>query len=167
MWIIWLFVFNATIVEKIKRESSPIDFRCDAMKVQKNPHIIECVGHVIAVREGMMLCCNKFTIYTDRQWKWEKATCEGDVRSRKADRLIWSEWAQYQPSDGVLVLEKDPLLQRGQSLIRGNRVYFYMKTDETNVEQPSGNVATVSAENMTWSPPAKLGSQCPLSRRPK
>lgn len=121
-------------------EQGPIDFRCDGMQIFSKPNRVECKGNVVVRRRDILLCCETFEGFGDEKWQWERFTCTGDVRGQRPDELMESDYAVFVLGTNNLVLTGRPRLQRGKSLLTGEKIIVDVKTNEAQIEKPRGRI---------------------------
>lgn len=127
-------------------EQGPIDFRCDGMQIFSKPNRVECKGNVVVRRRDILLCCETFEGFGDEKWQWEKFTCSGDVRGQRPDELMESDFAVFVLGTNDLVLTGRPRLQRGKSLLAGERILVNVKTNQAQIEKPRGRIEQADTE---------------------
>lgn len=150
-------------------EQGPIDFRCDGMQIFSKPNRVECKGNVVVRRSDILICCELFEGFGDDKWQWEKFTCKNDVRGQRPDELMESDYAVFVLGTNNLVLTGRPRLQRGKSLLAGERIVVDVKTNEAQIEKPRGRIEQADTKiDASVLPPqideTHLPSTCPVPR---
>lgn len=155
-----------------KMGSGPLDFRCDGMRVTSKPNRVTCEGNVIVRRADLLVCCELFEGVADEKWSWLSFVCKRDVRGARVDELMWSQQADFDLTTGVLVLTGKPRLQRGASLVDGERVVIETETERARIDKPQGRI-TPSELEAPQGPAslvplgAELPAICPVPKTPK
>lgn len=148
----------------------PLQFRCDKMQIFTKPNRTLCVGNVVFRRGPVLACCRTFEGTADENWDLQKATCTEDVRAQRGDETIWSERAEYTPASGDLLFTGRPVVQRGASIIEGERIVANVNEERARVEKPRGQLvseppAAVVVPLVTETPTTPLPVTCPLPAR--
>lgn len=155
-----------------KMGSGPLDFRCDGMRVTSKPNRVTCEGNVIVRRADLLVCCELFEGVADEKWSWLSFVCKRDVRGARTDELMWSQQADFDLTTGVLLLTGKPRLQRGASLVDGERVVIETETEKARIDKPQGRI-TPSELEAPQGPAslvplgAELPAICPVPKTPK
>jgi lipopolysaccharide export system protein LptA len=147
----------------------PLDFRCDDMNVVSKPNKVLCKGTVLVRRTDVLLCCDVFEGFADDKWGWEKFTCAGNVRAHRGDELMWSEHAEFLLGTSDLILTGKPRLQRGASLLNGERIVIDVKNDKARIEKPRGRIQQADVSDVPPLAPhtddTPLPETCPVPGR--
>jgi lipopolysaccharide transport protein LptA len=159
----WLAVSSGDKPSEGSRPA-PLDFRCDAMQVHSDPNKTVCTGHVVIRRGDVWVCCNRFIGTADKNWEWEHLLCEGDVRAMRNGEWAWSEHAEFFYRENDVVLWGNPVLQRGDNVLFGEKIRIDTAVRKAHVIKPRGWM--VSKEKPvnagSWSLKGKLPVVCPL-----
>lgn len=96
-------------------------------------------GNVVANKGDVMLNANKMIVYYEDEEKGgniKMIEAVGNVKLRKADRLITAHKATYfpEPEDKV-VFTGEPRVTDGKNLITGEKITFFIKDDRAIVEK--------------------------------
>ncbi len=150
-------------------QQGPIDYRCDGMQIFSKPNRVECKGNVVVRRRDVLLCCEYFEGIADDQWQWQKFICKNDVRAQRPDELVESDEAVFELGSSNLLLTGRPRLQRGQSLLAGERIVVDVNTNEAHIEKPRGRIeqADSKLDNKPLTPQIdekQLPGTCPVPR---
>ena len=150
-------------------QPTPISFRCDSMEVTQNPARSQCQGNAIAKQEDILICCKTFVTKADQDWQWKSLHCVGDVRAQRGSELAWANEATFEISEGKLILEGDPVLQRGKSLMQGTQIIIEKELNKARIIKPRGIMHHFSpAKTSTAAKPiSELPAACPLPTRPQ
>ncbi len=150
-----------------KAPTGPLDFRCDSMNLESKPNRVSCSGNIVARRDDLLVCCERFEGAADDQWQWRSFKCINDVRAVRGSELMWSDEARFNLESGELVLTGRPRLRRGPNLLDGTEILIETETDRARVIKPRGRLDP-DAENIPDAysiPKGKLPSKCPLPSR--
>lgn len=152
---------------KRRPPKGPLDFRCDQMNLESKPNQAICTGNVVARRDNLLVCCERFEASADTKWDWQTFLCMDRVRALREDEWMWSERAEFDLKTGLLTLTGKPRLRRGPNLLRGTSIVIDTESDRAKVLKPRG-VLDPDAEMPQPMPiPAgNLPSKCPLPKRP-
>lgn len=144
--------------------TGPLDFRCDRMNMTSKPNKVRCRGHIVARRDNLLVCCDRFEGAADDEWQWREFTCVDRVRAVRNDELMWSEKAHFDLKTGKLVLTGEPRLRRGPNLLDGVKIVIDTDSDRARVTKPRGRLEPDNedvADNFTI-PEGELPTECPL-----
>ena len=180
-WLTWmtLATFSATGADATPSTSSgqsllgdmpdgPVDFRCESMQVFTKPNRVVCNKHVVVRRGDLLMCCASFEGLSDAKGQWQRFRCQTDVRAQRGEERMWAQRAELVLAVNDLILTGKPRLQRGSSILRGDRIVVNTKRDQALVESPRGTM--VPAEELpapTAKPSDKLPSRCPIPAGPR
>ncbi len=89
---------------------------------------------VTMTRDDARLSCAKLVAHTDDAGQIQSATCSGDVRFVRGQRLVTCEKATYDGAAEQLVCEGNPVLKDGGSEAHGSRLVYDLKADQANLE---------------------------------
>jgi len=150
-------------------QQGPIDYRCDGMQIFSKPNRVVCTGNVVMRRRDVLLCCERFEGVADDKWQWDKFTCTTDVRGQRPDELMESDDAVFVLGTNNLVLTGRPRLQRGTSLLAGEKIIVDVQTNEAHIEKPRGRIeqADSKIDKTPLAPQVdekQLPATCPVPR---
>ncbi len=168
-------VASAAPTDEISRigGEGPIDFRCDGMQVFTKPNRVVCRDNVVVRRGDLLVCCSVFEGYADTKGGWERFICSKNVRAQRREEVMWSEKATFILAISDLILTGRPMIQRGKTLLKGERIVIDTKHDLARIEQPRGRMEAANATIKNNRPPPEsvpegpLPARCPIPRRPK
>jgi lipopolysaccharide export system protein LptA len=100
---------------------------------------------VTMTRDDARLSCARLVAHTGEAGQIESATCTGDVRFVRGERLVTCEKATFDGAAERLVCEGNPVLKDGGTEARGARLVYDLKADQANLE---GAVITVPGEQV-------------------
>ncbi|MEO0811763.1 MAG: hypothetical protein AAFY60_02790 [Myxococcota bacterium] len=147
--------------------TGPLDFRCDSMNFESKPNRVECIGNIVARRDTLLVCCERFEGDADDKWQWKSFKCINSVRAVRGGELMWSDQARFDLTSGDLLLTGRPRLRRGPNLLDGDEILIETETDKARVVRPRGRLDPDAGEPQeAFSiPKGKLPAKCPLPRR--
>ncbi len=143
----------------------PLEFRCDAMQILTKPNRAVCQGNVVLRRDDLLVCCRYFEGHADTAWGWQRFVCTQEVRARRGDETMWADKAEFDVATSALTLSGQPQLQRGQSLLSGQRIIVDVKQDRARVIKPTGVIHQATGERPAPAPDPIAGAlpaTCPL-----
>ncbi|RYF09958.1 MAG: hypothetical protein EOO40_05990 [Deltaproteobacteria bacterium] len=147
-------------------QEQPIEFRCDSMSVLSGPNRNLCRHNVVIRRGDLVVCCEQFEGVADEAWQWQRFVCRKDVRARRGADTIWAEEATFFAAGADLVLQGKPILQRGDSILQGERVRLNMRDDRAHITRPIGSLqspaAAATALPIAASGSGPLPATCPI-----
>jgi len=89
---------------------------------------------VLLTRDDATLTCRRLVAKTDDAGQILTATCSGDVRFTRGDRLVTCDHATFEAAKDRVTCEGDPVLRDGTSEVRATRLVYELKTDEAKAE---------------------------------
>jgi len=147
-------------------EVPPVEFRCDALKVDSGPGQCSCKGNVVVVRGPVLMCCDAFQAQANKDWQWETFQCSGNVRAQRGNEFVWADHATFSFGESLITLNGGPLLRRGRSLMTGQRVTIDLKNDQAQVTSPRGRITQETDADKRGVDAPELRSECPIPARP-
>lgn len=164
------FVVDAQKREKQSRANreaptGPLDFRCDKMNLASKPYRVRCRGNIVARRDDLLVCCDRFEGISDESGQWREFTCIDRVRAVRGDELMWSKRAHFDLETGNLTLTGEPRLRRGANVLDGETIVIETETDRARVVKPRGHLEPDAKEVAPpiAIPQGELPATCPLS----
>jgi lipopolysaccharide export system protein LptA len=95
---------------------------------------------VTLTREDARLTCARLVAKNDEAGEIATATCEGDVRFLRGERLVTCDRATYDNAAARVTCEGDAVLRDRGSEARGTRLVYELRTDEVKLEGGQGPV---------------------------
>ena len=89
-------------------------------------------------REDTQLTCQELVAQQDVAGKVESATCRGDVRLVRGERVLTCARAVFAAKADTVTCEGDPVLREGGSEARGHRLTYDLGADEVRFEGKPG-----------------------------
>lgn len=170
MWW-WLILSAVSQAQGLASQApeGPVDFRCDQGQATRQPNRWICRHNVVVRRGELWVCCERFEGYRTEAGDWNRFVCEGTVRARRGDELMWARRGTFIMATSDLILTGAPEVQRAGSLLRGERIVIDTKYDQARVENPRGRLETTNPDTVATLPPLPPGplpARCPLPPRP-
>ena len=104
-------------------------------------HRTEFLGSPVKMERGdATLTCKKLVAQQDDKDVFQTATCEGDVRFVRGDRVVTCEKATYDDPKALLTCEGSPEIHIGKSVFRGSVLVYDVGKDEFYGEKITGEV---------------------------
>ncbi len=154
---------------KDSAQSGPIDFTCEAMQLFSNPNRAICNREVVVRRGELFLCCERFEGYMDEQGGWERLICYQRVRAQRRGEMMWADRATFILATNDLILTGHPKLQRGKSVLSGERIVVDTERDQAHIEQPRGRLEPATREPVDAAQlplTGELPRKCPIPAAP-
>jgi lipopolysaccharide export system protein LptA len=89
---------------------------------------------VTLTREGATLTCRRIVAKTDEAGQIVTASCTGDVRLVRGERVVTCDQATFQEAEERVICEGNPVLRDGGSEARGTRLVYDLRADEAKLE---------------------------------
>lgn len=131
---------------KDSAQTGPIDFVCEHMQLLSNPNRAICRERVVVRRGELLLCCEHFEGYMNDKGGWERLVCSNKVRAQRHGELMWADRATFVLAINDLILTGRPRLQRGRSVLAGERIVIDTEREQAQIEQPRGRLEPASEE---------------------
>ena len=115
--------------------TSPV--RVDADQVHyafQKREVIFTGAPVTLTRDDAKLTCKRLVARTDAAGQVEVATCTGDVKLVRAERVLTCEKAVFESVPNRVTCEGDPVLREGGTEGRGARLVYDLGADEVKLE---------------------------------
>ena len=95
---------------------------------------------VTLTREDARLTCARLVAKNDEAGEIATATCEGDVRFLRGERVVTCARATYDNAAARVTCEGEAVLRDRGSEARGTRLVYELRTDEVKLEGGEGPV---------------------------
>jgi lipopolysaccharide export system protein LptA len=89
---------------------------------------------VLMTRDDATLTCKRLVARTDDAGQIVTATCTGDVRFTRGERIVTCDHATFEAAKDRITCEGDPVLRDGTSEVKATRLVYELKTDEAKAE---------------------------------
>ena len=165
---LWLALAAPPDPSLLALREGPIDFRCDHGQAYSKPRRWLCRQNVVVRRADLLLCCEEFEGYQGDDGKWQRFVCSKNVRARRAAEMMWADRATFVVETSDLILTGKPLLQRGKTILRGERIVVDTKYEQARIEQPRGHFEPASFDTTSVNQAAFQGAlpaRCPIPNR--
>lgn len=93
---------------------------------------------VTLTRDDATLTCRRLVATNDAAGQIAKATCVGDVRFARGERVVTCERATFDNASDRLVCEGNPVLRQGATEARATRLVYDLRSDEARLEGAPG-----------------------------
>jgi lipopolysaccharide export system protein LptA len=112
--------------------------RVDADEVQYafQKHQVTFSGKrpVVLTRDDATLTCRKIVALTDDAGQIVTATCVGEVRLARGNRLVTCDQATFHEAEEQVICEGNPVLKDGGTEAKGTRLVYDLRADEVKLE---------------------------------
>lgn len=98
---------------------------------------------VTLTRDDARLTCARLVAKNDEAGQIAVATCEGDVRFVRGQRVITCDRATYEEAPGRVTCDGNAVLRDRGSEARGRRLVYDLRSDEVKLEAGEGPVQIV------------------------
>ena len=112
---------------------------------------------VVLTREDATLACRRVVAETDQAGAIERATCEGDVRLARGERVVTCERARFESAAGRVTCEGSPELRDGASVVRGEVLVYDLDEDRVTLTRAKGTVVQQPGQKLPPLAPEKSG----------
>ncbi len=123
-------------------QSSVPAVRIDAkiMRVKGGGQRAVFTGDVVVRRGEDRLECLRLTVHYDDAGVVERFVADGQVHMTRGDRHLRSDRAELDNRRNLVTLTGDPVMEEGQSVIRGELMRYDLEKDEVEVQQVQARV---------------------------
>lgn len=102
---------------------------------------LEYTGDPVRLTRGdASLACKQLVAQLDKGGEVDEATCQGDVRFERADKVVTCEKAVYQAAASRLTCHGKPTLRSGTLTATGTLLVYDFAADEVTMDDPTGVV---------------------------
>lgn len=102
-------------------------------------------GSVVASSDRMNLAAERMTVSYDEGRKLVSIEAEGSVRLVSGGRVLTSEHALYNASEGTVIFTGRPRAVEGGNVLAGTRIVYIVKDDKFEVEGSKVFIESVPA----------------------
>ncbi len=100
---------------------------------------LEYTGDPVKFTRGdSNLACKRLVADLEKGGEVREATCEGDVRFDRADKVVTCEKAIYQAAAQRLTCEGKPSIRSGALTATGKLLVYDLEKDEVTMDEPEG-----------------------------
>ena len=95
---------------------------------------------VTLTREDAVLVCRKLTAENDERGKLRQATCEGDVRLTRGERVVTCAVAVYEEASARITCRGSPVIREGPSELSGEELTWELDADRITLTRGKGTL---------------------------
>jgi lipopolysaccharide export system protein LptA len=110
---------------------SPIDITSDTVEANQKQSIVTFKGNVIAKQEDTTLYANTLVIFYE-------IVATGNVKVVRLDQRATSKKATFSQDENKVVLDGDAVVREGESVVRGEKITYYVDEGRSVVEGGKG-----------------------------
>ena len=103
---------------------------------------------VTLTREDATLVCRRLAAEMDAAGQISRATCEGDVKLTRGERVVTCETATFENAAARVTCDGSPVLRDGASVVRGERLVYDLDLDRVTLTRARGTVMQSSGEEL-------------------
>ena len=103
---------------------------------------------VTLTREDATLVCRRLVAEIDGAGQIARATCEGDVKLTRGERVVTCQTATFENATGSVTCVGTPELRDGASAVRGERLVYDLDEDRVTLTKARGTVMQSSTEEL-------------------
>lgn len=123
------------------------DVKANHLSVYGKKHEFLWVGDVKAKHQDVTLTCDRLTgFWTGSSEQVTRMRCDGHVVVVENDRRGWGEHADFDNVNSILVFTGNPHASQGINQFEGDKVTFYVGTDQLEVENASGQMDSAATK---------------------
>ena len=109
---------------------------------------------VTLTRAGATLVCRRLVSENDDRGQISRATCQGDVKLTRGERIVTCATAVFEEGAGRVTCQGSPVLRDGQSVMTGEELVYDLDADRVTLTRAQGTLVE------------EPGKESPLGRRP-
>jgi lipopolysaccharide export system protein LptA len=109
---------------------------------------------VTLTRADATLVCRRLVTENDDRGQIRRATCEGDVKLTRGERVVTCATAVFEEASGRLTCRGSPALRDGRSVMTGEELVYDLDADRVTLTRAKGTLVE------------EPGKELPLGRRP-
>jgi lipopolysaccharide export system protein LptA len=131
--------------------NAPIDILSDTVEANQKQDTVTFKGNVIAKQKDITLYAHMLVItYDPDTKKIKEIMAVGNVKIVQLDRRATSQKATFHQDERKVILDGQAVIREGESVIRGERVIYYVDEERSVVEGGKGRRVSTSI-----TPPSK------------
>lgn len=139
MVLLTLLILGLTQVGAVEPKTPPrIHIEAEQMEVQQKNRTVRFTGKVSIQRGQLTLNCQALTGSYSPQGRVVTLHAEGPVLVKGPDFEATARNAVYTQAQGRLVLDGDPTLRRGQSVLRGRTITVWLDEERVVIDGAKG-----------------------------
>lgn len=117
----------------------PIHVQYDAAEYRDREHRTVMTGKpVVLTRGDAVLVCRKLTFDNDERGELQKATCEGDVKLTRGERVITCLTAVYEAAAARVVCRGDVAIQDKRSAMTAEELTYDLDENRVTLSKGKG-----------------------------
>ena len=122
--------------------SVPVEVEADAIEYRYKERRTVMTGKplVVLTREDATLVCRRLVAEMDQAGRIARATCKGDVKLTRGERVVTCAQAVFESAAGRVTCEGAPELRDGPSIVRGEKLVYELDEDRVLLSRASGTV---------------------------
>jgi lipopolysaccharide transport protein LptA len=138
----------AALAASAAARAVPVDVQADAIEYRYKERRTVMTGKplVVLTREDAKLACRRVVAEMDAAGRIERATCEGDVKLTRGDRVVTCARARFESAAGRVTCEGEPELRDGASVVRGELLVYDLDDDRVTLTRAQGTVVQQPGE---------------------
>ena len=126
------------------RNDQPIQIKSNELTTDSNNRTATFIGKVSAKQGDVTIYCDRMVIYySDKEKEVEKVEAFGNVRIIQLDRTGLSGHALYENKAGRITLDDNPMVYRGEDIVKGKIIYYFLDTQNSQVVSEPGKPVMV------------------------
>jgi lipopolysaccharide transport protein LptA len=120
----------------------PVHVDADAIEYRYKERRTVMTGKpvVTLTRDDAKLVCKKLVAEMDAAGQISRATCQGDVRLTRGERVVTCAVATFESAAGRVTCDGSPELHDGASVVRGERLVYELDDDRVTLTRAKGTV---------------------------
>ena len=95
---------------------------------------------VTLTREDAVLVCRRLTAENDERGKLRQATCEGDVKLTRGERVVTCTTAVYEEAGARVICRGSPTIREGASELSGEELTWELDADRITLTRGKGTL---------------------------
>jgi lipopolysaccharide export system protein LptA len=103
---------------------------------------------VTLTREDAVLVCRRLTAENDERGKLRQATCEGDVRLTRGERVVTCASAVYEEAGARVTCRGSPTIREGPSELSGEELTWELDADRITLTRGKGTLVPPPGQEM-------------------
>jgi lipopolysaccharide export system protein LptA len=103
---------------------------------------------VTLTREDATLVCRRLSAELDAGGQIARATCQGDVKLTRGERVVTCETATFENAAGSVTCDGSPVLRDGASVVQGERLVYHLDEDRVTLTRARGTVVQQSGSEL-------------------
>jgi lipopolysaccharide export system protein LptA len=122
----------------------PVRVAADEVKYAFEKREVVFTGSPVTLtRDDATLTCRRLVARNDAEGQIASATCVGDVRFARGERVVTCEKATFDNADDRLVCEGNPVLRQGGTEARGTRLVYDLRNEQVQFAGAPGKPTVV------------------------